>query len=361
MFRILVVDNGAIDREMIRAVLTERLGELVEVLQAVGREDAQSILSVQRIDLLIADVPLSSATVKQLARQARSLNEGVSVILTSVKSGAQMAQLSVRLGARGFLLKPFRREKLLELVCPLVVESREQKSRVEESRAARDKELCLAALGSSIHECQYKKSLETAKEYIDFLFRSNENMNIIRGRTVEFVTGLAALGENHSTEAQSRLQTSLERFRLRFDLQSSAFEVSGVAEEMQNIIFAELESRQLYSGDDLKKVLNYIDRNIKRGVTLDMAAAYVGMSASYFSKFFKKYMGVNFITYVTDRKIEAAKDMLINTDRPVVNIAYDLSYSETNYFSKTFKKKVGVTPTEYREQHLHGQGAKIGG
>ena len=65
---------------------------------------------------------------------------------------------------------------------------------MDESRAERDRELCLAAIGSSIHECQYKKSLETAKEYIDFLFRSNENMNIIRGRTVEFMTGLAALG-----------------------------------------------------------------------------------------------------------------------------------------------------------------------
>ena len=62
MFRILVVDNGAIDREMIRSVLAERLGDIVEILQAAGREDAQSILSVQRMDLLIADVPLSSAT-----------------------------------------------------------------------------------------------------------------------------------------------------------------------------------------------------------------------------------------------------------------------------------------------------------
>ena len=361
MFRILVVDNGAIDREMIRAVLTDRLGDIVEVLQAAGREDAQRILKVQRIDLLIADVPLSSALVKHLVRLARSMNEQAGVILTSVKSGAEMAQLSVRLGARGYLLKPFRREKLLELVCPMVVECREQHNKLEETRAERDRELCLAAIGSSIHECQYKKSLETAKEYIDFLFRSSENMNIIRGRTVEFITGLAALGEGHSTEVQNRLKAVLERFRLRFDLQSSSFEVAGVAEEMLNVIFAELESRQLYSGDDLKKVLNYIDRNIKRGVTLDMAAAYVGMSASYFSKFFKKYMGVNFITYVTDRKIEAAKDMLINTDRPVVNIAYDLSYSETNYFSKTFKKKVGVTPTEYREKHLNGQVSKTGG
>ena len=172
MFRILVVDNGAIDREMIRAVLTERLGDIVEILQASGREDARSILSVQRIDLLIADVPLSSAAVKHLVRLARSLNEKAAVILTSVKTEAEMAQLSVRLGARGYLLKPFRREKLLEMVCPLVVETSEQKSRVEETRAEQDRQLCLAAIGSNIHECQYKKSLETAKEYIDFLFRS---------------------------------------------------------------------------------------------------------------------------------------------------------------------------------------------
>ena len=361
MYRILVVDNGAIDREMIRSVLTDRLGDVVEILQAAGPEEAQNILSVQRIDLLIADVPLSSVSVKHLVRLARRMNDKVSVIFTSVKSGAQMARLADRLGARGYLLKPFCREKLLELVSPLVLENREQKSRVEETRAEKDRKLCLAAIGNNIHDCQYKKSLETAKEYIDFLFRSNENMNIIRGRTVEFISGLATLGEGHSSEVQQRLNTALERFRLRFDLQSSAFEVAGVTEEMLNIIFAELESRQLYSGDDLKKVLNYIDRNIKRGVTLDMAATYVGMSASYFSKFFKKYMGVNFITYVTDRKIEAAKDMLVNTDRPVVNIAYDLSYSETNYFSKTFKKKVGVTPTEYREQHLNNQMGKIGG
>ena len=97
MFRILVVDNGAIDREMIRTVLSDRLGDVVEILQAAGREDAQSILRVQRIDLLIADVPLSSAMVKHLVRLARSLNDKVGIILTSVKAGAEMAQLAARL------------------------------------------------------------------------------------------------------------------------------------------------------------------------------------------------------------------------------------------------------------------------
>ena len=53
---------------------------------------------------------------------------------------------------------------------------------------------------------------------------------------------------------------------------------------------------------------------------------------------------------MTDRKIEFAKDMLRSTDMPVINIAYELSYNETNYFSKAFKKKVGMTPVEYRER-----------
>ena len=45
----------------------------------------------------------------------------------------------------------------------------------------------------------------------------------------------------------------------------------------------------------------------------------------------------------TDRRIEIAKDMLQNTDMPVINIACELSYNETNYFSKVFKKKVGLS------------------
>ena len=89
----------------------------------------------------------------------------------------------------------------------------------------------------------------------------------------------------------------------------------------------------------------------KLGISLDEAAEYANMSSCYFSKFFKKITGMNFITYVTDCKIEAAQKMLLDTDMPVINIAYELSYSETNYFSKAFKRKVGMSPTEYREIH----------
>ncbi len=85
------------------------------------------------------------------------------------------------------------------------------------------------------------------------------------------------------------------------------------------------------------------------------------MSSSYFSKFFKRITGVNFVTYMMDGRINAAKSMLTDTDMPVINIAYELSYSETNYSGKAFKKKVGLTTTEYREQHQHHRGAAYAG
>ena len=124
---------------------------------------------------------------------------------------------------------------------------------------------------------------------------------------------------------------------------------------MVDIIFNDLDRRQLYSDDDLKRVLNYIDRNIKRGITLDDAAECVNMSSSYFSKFFKKSTGINFITYVTDRKIEFAKDMLRSTDMPVINVGdcghffKSLQLSD-GVFRRLFEENIGMTPVEYRER-----------
>ena len=59
----------------------------------------------------------------------------------------------------------------------------------------------------------------------------------------------------------------------------------------------------------------------------------------YKRQLFKRMTGKNYITYVTDSRIEMAKRMLVDTEMPVINIAYELSYNETNYFSKAFKKK----------------------
>jgi two-component system response regulator YesN len=68
------------------------------------------------------------------------------------------------------------------------------------------------------------------------------------------------------------------------------------------------------------------------------------------SKLFKKKTGTNFVEYVSSRKIDLSKEMLTHTNMRILNIALELGFNEPNYFSKVFKKSVGLTPTDYRNK-----------
>lgn len=94
---------------------------------------------------------------------------------------------------------------------------------------------------------------------------------------------------------------------------------------------------------------NYIDNNYNKDISLVDVSREVNISPYYFSKVFKDEMGCNFIEYLTNIRIEKAKELLNTTEYSMKEICVMVGYSEPNYFSKSFKKNVGVTPTEYKE------------
>lgn len=102
--------------------------------------------------------------------------------------------------------------------------------------------------------------------------------------------------------------------------------------------------------DYTQEAIQYVEKNIKKNITLEEVAKNINITPHYLSKIFKKEVGINFVTYVTDRKIDLAKEILADKNIPIVNISISLAFNQPNYFSKVFKKKVGVTPSEYREQ-----------
>ncbi|NFH70727.1 response regulator [Clostridium botulinum] len=101
----------------------------------------------------------------------------------------------------------------------------------------------------------------------------------------------------------------------------------------------------------IKAAVEYIQGNIGEKVTLEQMASICNLSPCYFSKVFKKSIGVNFISYVNEAKINKAKELLKNTDIPILNVALDLGFDDCGYFIRVFKKSEGVTPKKYREVH----------
>jgi two-component system response regulator YesN len=93
----------------------------------------------------------------------------------------------------------------------------------------------------------------------------------------------------------------------------------------------------------------YIEANYTKNITLDDLSMAVNISSYYLSRIFKENTGENFIDYLTRLRIERAKELLSSTQYSMKEIGVMSGYSDPNYFSKSFKKNVGVTPTEYRE------------
>lgn len=344
MSRILVLNENRLEREVTQDILTKGLPS-VEILCAASVERAVSLLRDGSIDLFIADVPWFDLAHCNMMTETKRVAPDTPILVTSVGKREDIAAHIWRLGIQDYLLKPCRPSWLLAAASTLMRGA----SLAADSREEQRRERYLKMTSDYMRAFRYKKCTEAAKEYLDSLYKDTDNMGIIRASAVSFAEGLVHLGEPLGPTAQLKLSGSLERFKARFDLQGRKYDTFLVFEKMLDVIFAVIDESRYYQVSDEQRVLNYIDRNIKGGISLDEAAEYANMSSCYFSKFFKKITGMNFITYVTDRKIEAAQEMLLDTDMPVINIAYELSYSETNYFSKAFKKKVGVTPTEYRE------------
>lgn len=104
--------------------------------------------------------------------------------------------------------------------------------------------------------------------------------------------------------------------------------------------------------DILQKALGYIDSHFTdENLSLNAVAAFVSVSPGYFSSLFSQRMDMTFIEYVTLKRIEKAKELLIGTKESTSRIASLAGYKDSNYFRFVFKKTTGLTPKEYRRQN----------
>jgi len=110
-----------------------------------------------------------------------------------------------------------------------------------------------------------------------------------------------------------------------------------------------LSKREESSNNVVDIAKEYIKQNYSKALSLDEVSYYVNISPYYFSKIFKEGTGENFIEYLTNIRIEKAKELLSTSDYSMKEICVMVGYSDPNYFSRSFKKNVGVTPTEYKD------------
>jgi AraC family transcriptional regulator len=108
---------------------------------------------------------------------------------------------------------------------------------------------------------------------------------------------------------------------------------------------------QVISGWKMRRLREFIEHNLDKDLSLAAMAAEVFMSPLYLPRAFKSAFGQSPHQYVLSRRIERAKELLRNSELPVVHISLATGFSSQSHLSNWFLRSVGVSPVTYRRQN----------
>ena len=101
--------------------------------------------------------------------------------------------------------------------------------------------------------------------------------------------------------------------------------------------------------DKMKQIIKYIECNYMEKITIADVASEIGVSPSHFMKYIKNTMGTSFIDYLNEYRLSMASRLLLSSDVSILDIANEAGFDNLSYFNRLFKKRFGITPSNYRK------------
>lgn len=100
----------------------------------------------------------------------------------------------------------------------------------------------------------------------------------------------------------------------------------------------------------VNKVMEYIFMNLNQEISLKDLADYCRLTPNYLSAVFKKETGQSVMAFVTEKKIQYACSLLSDTAFQIQEVAHHLGYDDVSYFTRVFRKVMGMAPSTYRQR-----------
>ncbi len=351
MLRILLVDDEKFAIEGLISMLDwERFqGELSGT--ASSGEEALKLMESIHPDVIISDIKMKGMDGIELARHVHAKNEQVYMILLTAHGEFEYARQAIQYGVIDYILKPITRDKL-EHLNQLLVQKTEQKLLRSKSY--------LAVWDDSLKDRLLSALKNGSRDTLDEFFQSRLFSELMLGNDCNPVgiqlinylyQYLADININQEAIAYSRSET-METF----------LQMSVRQEKMDYIItkyYDLLTSVSLQKSSHTDAITLYAIRYIEEHYTdpefnLSALSFAMHVSLSHLSTVFKQATGTNLSAYVSELRLEKARCLLSDMHYSISEVSYLSGYADAKYFAKLFKKRMGSTPTEYRNLIIQG-------
>ena len=110
------------------------------------------------------------------------------------------------------------------------------------------------------------------------------------------------------------------------------------------------DSENIQENERIKKVFNYIKLNYKEEVSLNEVSELVFMTPPSFCRYFKKVTGKTFTKLVNEYRVVHATKLLSESQTSITDICFECGFNNFSHFNRLFKKKIQMTPSEYRKK-----------
>lgn len=205
-----------------------------------------------------------------------------------------------------------------------------------------------------LSNCLLRGEVAESMELIEETLKENVERNVHLHQLMHIVNSIffymmrhAAQSVEHSRELQQLEVRFFEKLKYSNDLNSIKQALFDVAKYIGKQSKQEMQSKL-----NPAFISQYIELHYMESMHLDHLAEVVGTSAKYFSRYFRKTFGVNYIEYLNKVRLSHAKELLRDTHLSIAEIGEKTGYLNTSTFSATFRKYFGISPSEYRSQ-LH--------
>ncbi|SFC91093.1 response regulator transcription factor [Clostridium uliginosum] len=334
MIKVILADDENLELEALKIIINKKFKNASVVGIAHDGDEVIEMNEDLNPDVIFMNALMPGTNGFEVAKIIKKKDENKKIVLMSVYDDFEFVQRALKIKVDDYLLKPIRPEKIIKILDEFI--NSDKSHALEKNKSI---------LLGNIKNHYYKESKDTLKQLIECL----EKFSICESQkySEELVRDMIDVFDIENNKLNNNVDYK-KNFNSCLDIHDIE---NNLIDILDNLFDMLIYNRNLSDTDELKFLLNYIEKNFRNNIMLQDVADHMKFSSPYLSKSFKKHIGTNFNQYLTNRRIQEAKKILKNTSTSINVLAFDIGYNEPNYFCKVFKKLEGMTPVEYREKH----------
>lgn len=394
MYKLLIADDEALEREALRYFVEHSNLEINEIIEASNGTDTVKKVMLEKPDIILLDINMPGLNGLESMERIQIGNPNCKVIFSTAFDYFEYAVKALQLGAIDFMVKPVKKERLIGVLNKAIdqldvqLQQQTQDSRIKEIVELMGNRIIGELItGNITEEVLYyletmdigtvcygncfciRVGLEYSKECKKEIIKAIKQGFMLMGFVVlinwKNATITLLVFDRKNTD-KDKLTTIIQEILFTVLKKNTVQYIAGIGTDFEDVsqIEQSYNHARVMVGDiaphteeqgclddlavSIKKISEFIAEHYREKISLEDIAKMVGYSKYHIGRLFKQYMGTTIVDYLIQVRMGKARELLKQGNYSIKQISEMVGYSDSNYFTWTFKKLEGVSPVKYR-------------